>query len=162
VIEDCKVLKMNNVRAYNMNPNDLIKTNSGLVDNHNTVLKDAQKIISSGKETKPEVSVSANDPVVVDISPAWQKVASNIDLKNANADEVASMSSALFQAKAISFEDHVSLSFQKNPLDDSKSNFIDYWSERQETAVLQGAAHEELNDIIRIQSILGYVDSLGE
>ncbi|MBT5187825.1 MAG: hypothetical protein HOH19_00415 [Kordiimonadaceae bacterium] len=153
---------MNNVRAYNMNPNDLIKTNSGLVDNHNTVLKDAQKIISSGKETKPEVSVSANDPVVVDISPAWQKVASNIDLKNANADEVASMSSALFQAKAISFEDHVSLSFQKNPLDDSKSNFIDYWSERQETAVLQGAAHEELNDIIRIQSILGYVDSLGE
>jgi hypothetical protein len=153
---------MNNVRAYNMNPNDLIKANSGLVDGHNKVLKDAQKIIMAGKEEKSDVSVSANDTVQVDISPVWKNVASNINLKNATADEVASMSSVLFKANAISFEDHVSLSFQKNPLDDSRSNFIDHWAERQDTAVLQGAAHEELNDIIRIQSILSYVDSLKE
>jgi hypothetical protein len=121
---------MNNVRAYNMNPNDLIKANSSLVDGHNKVLKDAQKIIMAGKEEKADVSVSANDTVQVDISPVWQSVASNVNLKNASADEVASMSSVLFKAKAISFEDHVSLSFQKKPLDDSQSNFIDHWAER--------------------------------
>ena len=58
------------------------------------------------------------------------------------------------------FEDHVSLSFQKNSLDDSRSNFIDHWSERQDTAVLQGAAHEELNDIIRIVKGIDLNDAL--
>ncbi|MDG1439097.1 MAG: hypothetical protein P8P98_08950, partial [Emcibacteraceae bacterium] len=100
--------------------------------------------------------------VEIDISPIWQEVASSIDLKDASADEVATMSTKLFKAGAISFEDHVSLSFAKNPDNDDKINFINHWKERQEEAVLQGAAHDDLNDIIRIQSVLGYVDGLSE
>ena len=83
-------------------------------------------------------------------------------MKNATADEVATLSAALFKEGAISFEDHVSLSFAKKPDSDEKINFVDHWQERQEVAVRQGASHNDLNDIIRIQSILSYVDSLGE
>ena len=100
--------------------------------------------------------------VKVDLSPIWQDVAGTINLKDATADEVAVLSSKLFKAGAITFEDHVSLSFAKNPDNDQKMNFIDHWQERQEEAVRQGASHDDLNDIIRVQSILGFVDSFDE
>jgi len=41
-------------------------------------------------------------------------------------------------------------------------NFIDHWQERQEEAVVQGTSHDDLDDIIRAQFILGFVDSFDE
>ena len=80
----------------------------------------------------------------------------------AKQNEVAVLSSKLHKAGAIIFEDHVSLSFAKNPDNDQKMNFIDHWLERQEEAVVQGASHDDLEDIIRAQFILGFVDSFDE
>lgn len=152
---------MHSIRAYNMNINDMIHTgnNQNEVDAGNDVSSDKQKLLKTANDTLSDHAVD-NGSVQVDISPVWQEVAGTIDVKNATADEVADLSSTLFKAGAISFEDHVSLSFSKNEQSDEKVNFVEYWNDRQEDAVIQGAAHEDLNDIIRIQSILGYVDSL--
>lgn len=149
------------IRAYNMNINELIHSNTGQneVDDKKSVSSEETRVYDPVNETLSSVSEEA---VKVDVSPVWEDVSGTIDLKNATADEVAAMSSKLFKAGAISFEDHVSLSFAKNPDSDDKFNVLEHWQERQEVAVRQGAAHDDLNDIIRIQSVLGYVDSLAE
>ena len=146
-----------------MNINELVHKGGTQteVDDNKSVSSEKARVHKTVNETisaKPNLLGS----VEVEISPIWQETANTIDLKNATADEVAEMSSKLFKAGAISFEDHVSLSFVKNPDNDEKINFISHWQERQEEAVLQGAAHDDLNDIIRIQSVLGYVDGLSK
>jgi hypothetical protein len=146
-----------------MNINDLVHrgSNQNEVDDQKSVSPEKARVHKAINETV-SAEPSSSGFVEVNISPIWQEVASIIDLKDATADEMADMSSKLFKAGAISFEDHVSLSFEKNPDNDDKVNFINHWQDRQEEAVLQGAAHDDLNDIIRIQSVLGYVDSLSE
>ncbi len=104
--------------------------------------------------------INQSDGVYVDISPAWKEAAERIDVTNSTADEIAAISSILFNAKAITFEDHVNLSFQSDPTDEKKKNHINFWQHRQEDAINHGASRDELNDIIRIQSILNFVDSL--
>lgn len=153
------------IRAYNMNINELIHTGSKQndVDEKPSVSPERARVYKTVIKTlSNEPEQKAEEAVKVDVSPIWQDVAGTIDLKNATADEVAILSSKLFKAGAISFEDHVSLSFAKNPDDDQKMNFINHWQDRQEEALRQGASHDDLNDIIRVQSILGFVDSLDE
>jgi len=151
------------VRAYNMNINEIIHSGSkqNEVDEKPSISPEKARVYKTVREThnnqqEPEIFVK------VDVSPIWQDVAGTIDLKNATADEVAVLSSKLFKAGAITFEDHVSLSFAKNPDDRKKINFINQWQDRQEEALRQGASHDDLNDIIRVQSILSFVDSFTE
>ncbi len=158
---------MNSVRAYNMNLNELIRNDSHNLDNLNTV-RDQDRL---SNETNPPLKADNDDVapssagdkggVHVDISPIWKEVAGKINLKSASGNEVSGLSAALFNAGAITFEDHVNLSFQDTSDADEKLDYIAHWQKRQEDAIHRGAMHEELNDIIRIQSILGYVDSLG-
>ena len=153
---------MNSIRAYNMNLNELIRN-----DDHDRVEDQSQ--VSSGLRGIPKADnddssaitrVRDVDSVQIDISPIWKRVANDIDLRHATGNEVAELSSTLFEAGAISFEDHVQLSFIDGADVAEKTDFIAHWNGRQEDAIRQGAMHEELNDIIRIQSILNYVDSL--
>ncbi|MCC3861313.1 hypothetical protein [Pseudemcibacter aquimaris] len=152
---------MNGVRAYNMSINELVRNNSNQneIGDKMPVSSDNARAYKVVKETLSETP-KKTEAVSIDVSPVWQEVAGTIDLKNATADEVAKMSATLFKAEVITFEDHVSLSFAKNPDNQEKMNFLDHWNDRQEEAVLQGASHDDLNDIIRIQSILGFVDNL--
>lgn len=151
------------IRAYNMNINEIIHTGDkqNEVDEKTSISPEKARVYKTVIETLKS-EPKAPEFIKVDVSPIWQDVAGTIDLKDASADDVAVLSSKLFKAGAISFEDHVSLSFAKNPDYDQKMNFIDHWQERQEEAVRQGASHDDLNDIIRVQSILGFVDSLDE
>ena len=156
-------IMMIGVRAYNMNINEIIHSGSkqNEVDEEPSISPEKARVYKTVRETlnnqqEPEIFVK------VDVSPIWQDVAGTIDLKNVTADEVAVLSSKLFKAGAITFEDHVSLSFAKNPDDRKKINFINQWQDRQEEALRQGASHDDLNDIIRVQSILSFVDSFTE
>lgn len=153
---------MNSVRAYNMNLNELIRN-----DDHDRI--EDQRQVSSGLRNIPKADnddsraigrVSDAESVQIDISPIWQEVSFGINLRNASGNEVAKLSSKLFEAGAITFEDHIQLSFIDGADVEKKTDFIAHWKERQEDAIHQGAVHEELNDIIRIQSILGFVDNL--
>jgi len=156
-------IMMIGVRAYNMNINEIIHSGSkqNEVDEKPSISPEKARVYKTVREThnnpqEPEIFVK------VDVSPIWQDVAGTIDLKNATANEVAVLSSKLFKAGAITFEDHVSLSFAKNLDDRKKINFINQWQDRQEEALRQGASHDDLNDIIRVQSILSFVDSFTE
>ena len=151
------------IRAYNMNINEIIHTGAkqNEVDEKPSISPEKARVYKTVIETL-ESEPKTPEFVKVDLSPIWQDVAGTINLKDATADEVAVLSSKLFKAGAITFEDHVSLSFAKNPDNDQKMNFIDHWQERQEEAVRQGASHDDLNDIIPVQSILGFVDSFDE
>lgn len=95
----------------------------------------------------------------VTLSPIWAEVAVDIDVKKATSEEIATLSKRLYEARAITFEDHVELSF--NVEGDQPQNFLDHWQARQDSAVRYGAQREELEGLVRIQSILGFVDSLG-
>lgn len=155
---------MNSVRAYNMNLNQLIKTdhnaNHNNVRDHGFISGEQKPLLKADNDITPASATNVGGGVYVEISSIWQEVASEINLKNASSNEVADLSSSLFNAGAITFEDHINLSFQDSPDADEKTDIIARWQERQEDAIHQGAVHEELNDIVRIQSILGYVNSL--
>lgn len=148
-----------------MNMNELIKPdpNQRAVRDHSlaleTVSKAKIKPHIDERNVRPSNDAAPSGSVKVDISPIWEEVASEINLRRATADEVAELSSKLFKADVITFEDHVNLSFQENP-DEGEIDFIHYWQNRQQDATYHGASRDELSDIIRIQSILGYVDSL--
>lgn len=153
---------MNNVRAYNMNLKDLIFSDSSRshVREQDELQNKSGKTLKAGNDVDVVNASADTNSVQINISPIWKEAAGQIDLKNATPNEVAALSASLYKSSAITFEDHVNLSFQKNSDGDEKINFISHWNERQESAISEGADHETLNDIIRIQSILGYVDSL--
>lgn len=94
----------------------------------------------------------------VTLSPIWIEVAGDINVQDATSEEIAGLSKRLYSADAITFDDHVELSFNANG--EQRQNFIDHWQSRQDSAVRYGAQREELEGLLRIQSILGFVDSL--
>lgn len=153
---------MESVRAYNMNLNELIHSEQGRTSVHdqNVVTNDNQKPTETENDVIALFDTVEDDGVFVDISPVWKQAAKKIDLRNATTSEVADLSATLFNEGAITFEDHINLSFQKDPLSAEKKDIIAFWNDQQEKVIQRGALHHELNDIIRIQSILAYVESL--
>ncbi len=153
---------MNEIRAYNMNLNELIRNDThDKVSEQRRILSGTTSLLKADNDDSSALKrIDDARSVEVVISPIWQEVADKLDLQNASANEVAELSSSLFNAGAISFEDHIELSFSKGTEPDKKINYIAYWQERQEIAIRHGAVRAELNDIIRIQSIIGYVDNL--
>lgn len=154
---------MESVRAYNMNLKELIHLEQSRPQarDQNTVTNDNQKTLKVENSVVTLFDSANEEGVFVDISPVWQRVARKIDLHNATISEVADLSATLFNEGAITFEDHINLSFQKDPFNSDRTDVIAYWDDQQEKVIQRGALHHELNDIIRIQSILSYVDSLG-
>ncbi len=105
---------------------------------------------------------------VVSISPVWREVASRIDPRNASPLEMIKLSQTLYDAGVITFEDHINLSFQPEVNADEGDNeaarttkdFVALWQDKQNTALRQGADRAELEDLQRIQAVLGYIDSI--
>ncbi len=153
---------MESVRAYNMNLKQLIQPHQEqeTVQDQTVITNDNQEILKIDNDVLTLFDSADDGGVYVDISPVWKRVARKIDLRNATTSEVADLSATLFNEGAITFEDHVNLSFQKDPFSTEKTDILAFWEDQQERVIQRGAMHEELNDIIRIQSILGYVDSL--
>jgi len=120
------------------------------------------------KAVRPQEASAAVDNV--SISNIWQKVAQNIDVKNASPRDIISLSSQLYNAGAISYDDHINLSFQPeinldnpaqgNNFSHEKKNYIDLWRVRQENVIRFGADRTQIEDTHRIQAILTYVNSL--
>ncbi len=153
---------MESVRAYNMNLKELIQPlrDQERSQDPTVITNDNQKVLKVDNDLLTLIDSADDDGVYVDISPVWKRVARKIDLHNATTSEVADLSATLFNEGAITFEDHVNLSFQKDPFSTEKTDILAFWEDQQERVIERGAMHDELNDIIRIQSILGYVDSL--
>ena len=152
------------MKAFNMNIKDPVQSdiNRSLVSDRSLVKPGPIKTTQTSAGIANSHSLKASNATQLDISPIWQQAAQKIDLRNASTDDVAALSASLFKANAISFEDHVNLSFQVNSDDQKPKDFIEYWQTRQDQALVQGASREDINDIVRIQSILNYVDSLKE
>jgi len=153
---------MQSVRAYNLNLKELIhpEQSRNPVRDQSVVTNDNQKSPKIDKEVINLFNAKDDGGVFIDISPVWKRASQKIDLRRATMSEVADLSAALFNEGAITFEDHINLSFHKDPFSTDKTDIIAYWNEQQERVIERGAMHDELNDIIRIQSILSYVDSL--
>ena len=106
------------------------------------------------------------DARLLSISPVWRDVAGRIDLRHASPLEMIDLSRTLYESGVISFEDHINLSFQPEVNADGdgaateKKDFIALWQGKQDEALRQGAGRAELEDLHRIQAILGYIDSI--
>lgn len=113
-----------------------------------------------------EVSTRDN----VSISDAWLRVSRDIDVKNATPREIISLSSQLYKAGVISYDDHINLSFQPEvnldspkesmPFSHEQKDYIALWQSKQENVIRFGGDRTQIEDTHRIQAILNYVDSL--
>ena len=80
------------------------------------------------------------------------------------------MSHRLYEAGAISYDDHINLSFQPEvspdtpsetlPFTHEKKDYVEIWQSRQNNVIRFGGNREQIEDNLRIQSILNYLDRL--
>jgi len=119
-------------------------------------------------ETLTSRQTSASDKVSV--SDVWRRVARNVDVRNAAPREIIALSSQLYKADAISYDDHISLSFQpeinfdsaseSQPFSHERKDYIVLWRAKQDNVIRSGGDRNQIEDTHRIQAILTYVDSL--
>jgi len=108
--------------------------------------------------------------VSVSVSGVWATVAGQINIRNATPREIMALSRQLYEAGAISYDDHINLSFQPeiNPDTPDKSSsfshrrkdYIALWQQRAEKVIRFGGDRGQIEDNHRIQAILSYIDSL--
>jgi len=118
-----------------------------------------------------EASVTDN----VSISDIWHRVAQDIDVRDASPRDIISLSSQLYKAGAISYDDHINLSFQpeinldtlspdatveSKSFSHKKKDYVALWRTKQENVILHGGDRAQIEGAHRIQAILVYVDSL--
>lgn len=121
---------------------------------------------------KPE-NLSSLKPLEdsVSVSGIWARAAGEIDVRNATPREIMSLSRQLYDAGAISYDDHINLSFQpeinpdsvreSKPFSHGRKDYIALWQQRGEKVIHSGADRNQIEETHRIQAILKYVDSLG-
>ena len=120
------------------------------------------------KSLKPREDRNSDHIAVAGI---WREVARNIDVREANPREIISLSSQLFEAGVISYDDHMDLSFQPEvnpdsneassvPFNHDKKDYIDLWQRKEQNVIRSGGDRNQIEDTHRIQAILAYVDSL--
>lgn len=128
----------------------------------------SQRLHSVTEELSPSQDVTPKDTVA--ISDVWRRVASDIDVTNATPREMMTLSSALYTAGVISYDDHINLSFQPevnldSPLESSpfsfeRKDYISQWQNKQDNVIRSGGDRYQIEETHRIQAILTYVDSL--
>lgn len=106
----------------------------------------------------------------ISISDIWAKVASDIDVKSATPREIINLSSQLYTAGSISYDDHINLSFQpevnldtpsqSKPFSFERKDYIALWRAKQENVIRFGGDRNQIEETHRIHAILTYVDSL--
>jgi hypothetical protein len=116
--------------------------------------------------TSQEISHKDN----ISVSDVWAKVARDIDVKDATPREMIELSSLLYNAGVISYDDHINLSFQpevnldtpseSKPFSFERKDYIALWSAKQENVIRFGGDRNQIEETHRIHAILTYVDSL--
>ncbi len=151
-----------------------LQTGTGGLFRHEDLNRTEQDNMSSlksksGKQQSPvsqETSLQDN----VSISDIWHNVARDVDVRNATPMEIIALSSQLYDAGVISYDDHINLSFQpevnldtpetSKPFSHERKDYIALWQSKQENVIRFGGDRNEIEDTHRIQAILTYVDSL--
>lgn len=133
----------------------------GAVDAEKTSRKDK----SGGQASEKPLSLDH-----ISVSEIWKKAAKDVDVRSATPREIISLSRKLYDAKAISYDDHINLSFQpeinadspkeSKPFSHKPKDYIALWQSRQENVLRFGGDREQIEETQRIESILVYLDSL--
>ncbi len=130
--------------------------------------------VQGQKTGKPsDRSALVQDNISIDsiaVANIWREVAGQVDVRNATPTEIITLSSALFKAGAISYDDYVDLSFQPEINLDSggettsfshdRKDYIALWQDKEQKVIRSGGNRGQIEDTHRIQAILKYVDSL--
>ncbi|MCF8474133.1 MAG: hypothetical protein K9G26_05485 [Emcibacter sp.] len=106
----------------------------------------------------------------VSVSGIWAKVAKEINVREARPGDIMTLSNALYKAGAISYDDHINLSFQpeinhdtpleSKPFSHEQKDYIALWQTKERNVLRFGGDRQQIEDTHRIQAILTYVDSL--
>lgn len=106
----------------------------------------------------------------VSISDVWAVAARDINVRDASPRDILRLSNQLYQASAISYDDHLSLSFQpeinldtqseSKPFSHDQKDYIALWQAKEQNVIRFGGDRSQIEDTHRIQAILTYVDSL--
>lgn len=117
---------------------------------------------STVQEERPEDNIS--------VSNIWYKVADNIDVREASPREIIDLSSQLYKADAISYDDYINLSFQpevnpdamaeSKPFSHERKDYMALWQTKEQKVIRTGGDRYQIEETHRIQAILAYVDSL--
>lgn len=140
------------------------KDNLGSTEQGNS--RDPQ--VKQNKTTPSNAALLHED--IVSISAVWADAARDIDVRDATPREILKLSNQLYQAGAISYDDHLSLSFQPDinldtpseskPFSHDKKDHIALWQAKEQNVIRFGGDRPQIEDTHRIQAILTYVDSL--
>ena len=128
----------------------------------------SQRLQTVTEDVSPSQDNNPKDTVT--ITDIWNRVARDIDVTNATPREMMTLSSALYTADAISYDDHINLSFQpevnldspleRTPFSFERKNYISQWQNKQDNVIRSGGDRHQIEETHRIQAILAYVDSL--
>jgi len=128
--------------------------------NSRLTIENKQSVNGQGKSVADRVAVA-------DI---WQDMARKVDVRHATPREIITLSRSLYDAGAISYDDHINLSFQPEvspdassetlPFTHEKKDYVEIWQSRQNNVIRFGGNREQIEENLRIQSILTYLDSL--
>jgi len=125
-------------------------------------LKAEHKVAFKPIENPSKVSVAEMD--------VWRTVAKDINVRAATPREIITLSRQLFKAGAISYDDHIALSFQPEinldspsehlPFSHQRRDYIALWQSKQENVLRFGGDREQIEETHRIQALLAFVDNL--
>ncbi|PCI34479.1 MAG: hypothetical protein COB54_01475 [Alphaproteobacteria bacterium] len=128
----------------------------------------SQRLQTVTQNVSPSQDSTPKDTVA--ISNVWSRAARDIDVTNATPREMMTLSSALYTAGAISYDDHINLSFQpevnldspleSTPFSFERKDYIAQWHNKQDNVIRSGGDRYQIEETHRIQAILAYVDSL--
>lgn len=106
----------------------------------------------------------------ISVSQVWNRAAGKINVRAATPRQILDLSRALYDEGAISYDDHLNLSFQpeinsdlpreSQPFSHEAKDYLTLWKNREQNSVRFGGGRAEIEEIQRIQAILTYVDSL--
>jgi len=107
---------------------------------------------------------------VISVSDIWRNMAQTINVRDASPTEMIILSGKLYAAGAISYDDHLNLSFQPEINLDSpaqskafsheKKDYVDLWKSKQDNVIRNGGDRHQIEDTHRVHAILTYLDSL--
>lgn len=123
-----------------------------------------------GEVKRNSALTSSSEEDQVTVSQAWGQVAGQFDVRNATPRDIITLSKSLYEAQAITYDDHINLSFQpednadtpteSKPFSHDRKDYISVWQNKLDNVVRSGGDREQIEEHHRIQAILTYVDSL--
>lgn len=146
---------------------------SGLSKEDNSHKVEQANMSVHSLKIKKNAIVEAQDATprdTISVSDAWQNMAQTINVRDASPTEIIILSGKLYVAGAISYDDHLNLSFQpeinldtpsqSKAFSHEKKDYVDLWKSKQDNVIRNGGDRHQIEDTHRIHAILTYLDSL--